>query len=79
MSKLPAIGNNLTKARKTRYPNDTQIDFSARIGVSKATYVKMEKGDLSVGMDKYFRAAQLLDLQGSFEHLFELEENILDA
>jgi len=30
-------------------------------------------------LDKYYRAAELLDLTESFHRLFEREENILDA
>lgn len=75
---LISLGVHLTIARKRNYPNDTQKDFSLRIGVSRATYAKMEKGDLSVGMDKYYQAAKLLNLQDGFESLFVMEVSILD-
>lgn len=65
-------------ARKAAYPRDTQVTFAARIGISKATYSKMEKGDLSVSMDKYYAAAELLGLEGAFDRLFERKRNILD-
>lgn len=77
--RIESLGRNLATARKKRYPKDTQRSFSVRIGVSKATYVKMEKGDLSVGMDKYYAAAELLGLADGFAHLFVMEENILDG
>lgn len=78
-TRLSKLGANLTKARKRSYPKDTQATFCVRIGVSKATYSKMEKGDLSVSMDKYYSAAKLLELEDGFERLFEQEENILDV
>ena len=79
MTKLAKLGSNLKLARKRHYPSDTQVDFALRNGVSKATYAKMEKGDLSVSMDKYYRAAQLLGLEEGFEQLFKIEKNILDV
>ncbi|NIB42226.1 helix-turn-helix transcriptional regulator [Pseudomaricurvus alkylphenolicus] len=77
--RIEPLGRNLAKARKRHYPRDTQRTFSLRIGVSKATYVKMEQGDLSVGMDKYYAAAELLGLTEGFAQLFIMEENILDG
>lgn len=77
--RVEPLGRNLAMARKKRYPKDTQHVFSVRIGVSKATYIKMEQGDLSVGMDKYYAAAELLGLAEGFAQLFVMEENILDG
>ena len=76
--RLLSLGERLSKARKRFYPNDTQQIFAVRIGVSKATYSKMEKGDLSVSMDKYFEAAALLGLQEGFDQLFKVEKSLLD-
>lgn len=76
--RLLSLGERLSKARKRFYPNDTQQIFAVRIGVSKATYSKMEKGDLSVSMDKYFEAASLLGLLEGFEQLFTIEKSLLD-
>ncbi|MCP1727907.1 transcriptional regulator with XRE-family HTH domain [Natronospira proteinivora] len=56
------LGANLRAARKRRFPGDTQSDFARRIGVSHYTWRKMEKGDPSVAMGSYLRAAHLLGL-----------------
>lgn len=77
-NRLDSLGVRLTIARKRGYPKDTQSDFALRIGVSRATYTKMEKGDLSVGLDKYYKAAQLLELTDGFEELFVTKQSILD-
>ena len=67
---LPLMGENLRKLRKKRYPSDDQKTFAFRIGVSKGTYVKMEKGDLSVSMASYIDAARLLNVIDGFQGLF---------
>jgi transcriptional regulator with XRE-family HTH domain len=78
MSTLPALGNNLRQARKQRFPNDDLRAFALRIGVSRATLQRMEKGDLSVTLGKYYRAAQLLDLAQPFEALLKPQESLFD-
>ena len=45
---LAMLGNNLRDARKRTFPHDDLAAFSVRIGVSRATLQKMEKGDLSL-------------------------------
>lgn len=76
--KLKTLGSKLSAARKRAYPKDTQYDFAVRLGISKTTYVKMEQGDLSVSLEKYYRAAQLLGLDSTFEHLFAQERSLFD-
>ena len=75
---LTDLGANLRQARKRRYPNDTLADFALRIGVSRATLQKMEKGDLSVSIGKYYRAAELLDLTEPFAGLLRAEKSLFD-
>jgi transcriptional regulator with XRE-family HTH domain len=60
------IGEQLRAGRKRRYPNDTQADFARRLGVSRYTYQKMEKGDTKVAMGSYLKAAQLLGILDRF-------------
>lgn len=60
------LGEQFRAGRKRRYPKDTQDDFARRLGVSRYTYQKMEKGDPSVAMGSYLRAAQLLGMLESF-------------
>ena len=70
-SYLPAIGQNLRKARKQRFPKESLDTFALRIGVSRAMLQKMEKGDLSVTLGRYYAAARLLGLTAPFDVLLE--------
>ncbi|MES2662024.1 MAG: helix-turn-helix transcriptional regulator [Pseudomonadota bacterium] len=78
MRYLERIGHNLKSARKKRFPKDDLQDFSVRIGVARATLQKMEKGDLSVSIEKYYRAAEVLEIKESFNKLFEIEKSMFD-
>ena len=69
---LSGMGNNLKLLRKDAFPNDCITTFAFRVNVSKNTYIKMEKGDLSVSMSAYYRAAQLLRVADQFAALFEM-------
>lgn len=75
---LASLGMNLKTSRKKRYSGDDLMAFSLRLGVSRATLQKMEKGELSVTMDKYYRAARLLDLEAPFHELLKCEESLFD-
>ena len=78
VNNLLPLGQNLRKARKRYYPRDTLADFALRIGVSRATLQKMEQGDLSVALGKYYGAADLLGLTQPFEQLLHVEEGLFD-
>jgi len=54
------LGQNLRADRKSRFPRDTQGDFARRIGVSRYTYSKMERGDPSVALGSYLAAARMV-------------------
>ncbi|MYE22690.1 MAG: helix-turn-helix transcriptional regulator [Gammaproteobacteria bacterium] len=75
---LPSLGENLRHARKRRFPNDDLAAFALRVGVSRSTLQKMEKGELSVGIGKYYRAAQVLRLSDTFSDLLHLEDSLFD-
>lgn len=75
---LPPLGENLRHARKLRFPKDDLAAFALRVGVSRSTLQKMEKGDLSVGIGKYYRAAQVLRLSDTFSDLLHLEDSLFD-
>ena len=72
------IGQNLRLARRKSYPDDTLEDFALRIGVSRATLQRMEKGDLSVSLGKYFQAATLLGLDAPFHALLKPKQSLFD-
>ena len=38
----------------------------------------MQKGDLSVSTGRYYRAAEILDLEDTFSRLLTLEESLFD-
>ena len=75
---LTALGKNLRRARKRRFPHDGLAAFALRIGVSRSTLQKMEKGDLSVATGKYHRAAEVLGLEETFGGLLQMEESLFD-
>ena len=77
--KLKALGINLKQARKKCYPKDDQAAFAIRIGVSIGTYARMEQGDLSIGIGKYYAAARLLRLDAGFDQLFAMQQDLLDG
>jgi transcriptional regulator with XRE-family HTH domain len=79
MNFLPELGQNLRLARKKQFPRDNMKAFSLRVGISRATYQKMEKGDLSVGLKYYFQAAKLLGVENDFSQLFLLKESLFDG
>lgn len=75
---LPQIGAALRKARKLHFPQDDLQNFAVRICVSRATLQKMEKGDLTVGIGKYYEAARVLGVEKGFEALFTEPESLFD-
>ena len=75
---LEALGGKLRAARRRRFPDDDLASFALRIGVSRSTLQKMEKGDLSVSIARYWRAAEILDLAETFEGLFVIEESFFE-
>jgi len=78
MNFLPDLGHNLRRARKKYYPRDDMKAFSLRLGISRATYQKMEKGDLSVSLKFYYQAARLLEMEDVFTQLFQIKESLFD-
>ena len=70
MDSLPELGSRLRQARKKRFPRDDMAAFALRIGVSRATLQKMEQGDLSVSIGRYYAAAHRLGLTAGFDALF---------
>jgi len=75
---LGVLGANLRAARKQTFPQDDLRAFALRIGVSRATLQRMEKGDLSVSLGKYYRAAQVLGLSAPFDSLLQPQRSLFD-
>ena len=78
MNSLESLGKRLKSARKKCFPKDDMNAFALRIGISRATYQKMEKGQLSVSLKNYFMAAKILGMEDHFDHLFQLKESLFD-
>lgn len=68
----------MLQSRKRRFPHDTQAAFAKRIGVGRATLQRMEAGDLSVSIGKYYAAAEILGTESKFEELFKAEVSLFD-
>lgn len=65
------IGEHLRRGRRARFPDDSQADFARRVGVSRYTWQKAEKGDPSVAMGTYLHAARLLGIGDQVAAAFE--------
>lgn len=76
--RLDILGKNLRMARKQTFPRDNLQAFATRIGVSRATLQRMEKGDLSVSLGKYYRAAEILGLSTPFLSLLQPRRSLFD-
>ncbi|PCI70677.1 MAG: hypothetical protein COB38_07060 [Gammaproteobacteria bacterium] len=72
---LKYLGVNLKKSRKNTYPDDTIAAFSVRCEIGLSTYKKMEKGDLTVALNYYYLAAEVLGSTSEFEDLFRKRED----
>lgn len=73
---LPQLGLRLKAARKSAFPMDDLSAFALRLGVARSTLQRMEQGDLSVALSRYYRTAELLKMTESFHQLFVKEESL---
>lgn len=78
MNSFPLLGQNLRSARKKRFPHDDMKAFALRLGISRATLQKMEKGDVSVSFKYYYQAAKLLSVEEGFNQLFVISASLFD-
>ena len=78
MELLTELGRNLRLSRKKHFPRDDMAAFALRLGVSRATLQKMEKGDLSVSLKYFYQAAKLLNAEQGFTQLFVYEKSLFD-
>jgi len=75
---LSELGDNLLASRKRCFPGDTQKAFAKRIGVGRATLQRMEAGDLTVSIGKYYSAARVLNLETAFVALLKPGASLFD-
>ena len=56
--------------------NEKQDVMAKRIGVSRDTYIRMEKGDLSVKIGYWIEAARITQTLDQWKNLFEQDEDL---
>lgn len=78
MKTLQELGANLRASRKKAFPKDGLKEFALRLGVARATLQRMEAGDLSVSMEKYYRAGELLGKTELFSQLLAPTQSLFD-
>lgn len=81
---LIQLGNRLRQARLNR--NESQKVFAARIGLTRQTYSKMEKGAATVPIGYWLAASDIIDRLQSWQDVllenddlfkqFEMKQNI---
>jgi DNA-binding XRE family transcriptional regulator len=69
------IGQNLLALRVNRL-NETQETMAARIGVSRKTYIRMEKGDPTVKIGYWLEAAMIARSLDQWKPLFSNSESL---
>ena len=78
---LRKLGEDVSVARRKR--SLTAAMVAERVGVSRSTYLKVERGDPSVAMGTYAMTLFVLGLDGSLDRLADPAEDdqglVLDA
>ncbi len=75
-SLLQQLGNRLKSARLLR--NESQAVFAARIGLTRQTYSKMEKGNPTIPIGKWLAASYILRLLSTWEKVLVTEDNLFE-
>lgn len=66
---LIALGKRLAEQRLSR--NETQAVFAERLGVSRVTYGKMERGDPSIAVGHWIRSLGILNKLNQLDNLLK--------
>jgi len=75
-SLLSELGNRLKEARLAR--NESQELFSSRLGISRQSYAKMEKGDPAIAIGHWLNASQILGKLPSWQSVLQNDDNLFD-
>lgn len=67
LEQLQRLSERLKNARLER--NETQAEFASRLGMSRNTYSRMEKGDLNIGIGYWIFATDLLGVIEGWEQV----------
>lgn len=73
---LNQIGDRLREARLAR--NESQEIFAARIGISRQSYSKMEKGSASVPIGKWLSASDILNRLDTWQEVLAEKTNLFE-
>jgi len=73
---LRHLGDRLKDARLGR--NESQEVFGARIGLTRQTYTKMEKGVPSVPIGYWLAASDMLGLLQTWQQVLAEKENLFE-
>ncbi len=71
---ISSMGLQMRKARQLQ--NDRQKDLAARMGVSRLTVMKMEKGDAEAGrvpLETWLKASDHLNLLATWQEVMEIK------
>ena len=58
--------------------NESQAIFAERMGVSRQTYAKMEKGHPSTSIGLWVKASSLLNREGEWAQLFKEAQSLFE-
>lgn len=71
---LKQLGKRLKEARLSR--NESQELFAQRLGISRLSYSKMEKGSPRTPIGNWLAASSILDQLGSWEKVLAAQEDL---
>ena len=74
------MGLQMRKARQLK--QDRQKDLAARMGVSRLTVIKMEKGEAEAGripLETWLTAAEYLNLLDSWQEVMQVQADPFEA
>ena len=73
------LANLAARLRELRLArNETQAVMAARLGISRETYRKLERGDASTAIGHWLTAARILGRLGEWDRLFAPAENLFE-
>ncbi len=75
-SLLKDLGERLKKYRLAR--NESQELFAARLGLTRQSYSKMEKGAATVSIGHWLNASEILGKLESWQNILAEDENLFD-
>jgi len=73
---LSQLGERLKQARLIR--NESQELFASRLGITRQSYAKMEKGDPATSVGNWVNASQILGKLQSWQEVLQNDENLFD-